>query len=67
MSTDEYDGKRRCLDDDQIAEAFYKRGLGWSDEDVASFFGINLKEIQRSLGLPQFESVPSIDRSEGKR
>lgn len=67
MPIDDFYGKRRYLDRDQIAEAIYKRQRGWSDEDVASFFGITLQELQISLGLPQFKPMPPMDRPEGKR
>jgi hypothetical protein len=67
MVTKYDEGKRRYLDDAQKTEALYKRERGWSDEDLATLFGITLVEYQRSLNLPQWTPTPPMDLSRGKR
>lgn len=55
--------KRHCLDAQQIALARLRLADGWSPQSTADEFGLTVQELQSALSLPQWKSLPPVDRT----
>ncbi|MBL8815195.1 MAG: hypothetical protein JNL58_04130 [Planctomyces sp.] len=66
MTPNNYDGKRRCLDDEQRIHAKQLLERGWAILDVARDCGLSETELRIEVGLPQWQSEPVQERQRNK-
>ncbi len=64
MSTDNDDGRRRCLDDEQKLYAKLLIARGWAELDVARDCGLSETELRREIDLPQRQCEPDQERQQ---